>query len=163
TVASSSTGSQEFAEIVLRLDLQPGRYNFRVAVEQASGPPDVPRLSGSAHLSVAVPDVARDPLSLSGIAVGRAEGRPIGGREALGDVLPFAPTTVRTSAPTDRVGALLRVYQAGRSIADATVTTEIVNIADEVVANATRTIPAAQFQSGVGADHPYELPLKQLS
>lgn len=115
------------------------------------------------YTTVVVPDFAREPLSLSGLAVGRVEGHPIGGRAALNDVLPFAPTTVRTFASTDRVGALLRVYQAGRSMADATVTTEILNIADEVVVSATRTIPAAHFQSGVGVDHPYELPLKQLS
>lgn len=159
-----ATGAQahDLAEVVFRLDLQPGRYNFRVAVEQASGQPDVAGPAGSAHLSVAVPDAARGPLSLSGLAIGRAEGRPIGGRDALSDVLPFAPTTVRTFATTDRVGALLRVYQANRTPVDATATTEVVNTADVVVATTTRTIPAAQFQPGVGVDHPYELPLEAL-
>jgi hypothetical protein len=46
---------------------------------------------------------------------------------------------------------------------EATVTTEIVNTADDVVAMTTRTIPAAQFQTGSGVDHPYELPLRQLA
>jgi VWFA-related protein len=162
---SVTTGAQahDLAEIVVRLNLAPGRYNFRVAVEQPSGNPDVPGPGGSTHLSVTVPDAAREPLSLSGIAIGRAEGRPIGGREAIVDVLPFAPTTVRTFAASDRVGALLRVQQAGRAPVVATVTIEIVNVADEVVATTTRTIPAAQFTTGVGVDHPYELPLRQLA
>jgi VWFA-related protein len=162
---SVSTGAQahDLAEVVFRRELPPGRYNLRVAVEQASGQPDVPGPAGSAHLSVVVPDVAREPLSLSGIAVGRAEGRPIGGREVLSEVLPFAPTTVRTFATSDRVGALLRMHQGGRALVDAIVTTEIVNVADEVVATTTRTIAAAQFQSGAAVDHPYELPLKPLA
>lgn len=160
---SVTTGveAHDLAEVVVRLDLAPGRYNLRIAVEQASEKPETPGPAGSAHLSVVVPDVAREPLSLSGIAVGRAEGRPVGGREALNDVLPFAPTTVRTFASTDRVGALLRVHQGGRAMAEAMVTTEVVNIADEVVAKTTRVIPAAQFQSGVGVEHRYELPLRQ--
>lgn len=58
TVATGAQG-HDLAEVVFRLDLAPGRYNFRVAVEQASGQPDVPGPAGSAHLSVAVPDVAR--------------------------------------------------------------------------------------------------------
>jgi len=38
-----------------------------------------------------------------------------------------------------------------------------VNIADDVVVTATRTIPAARFQPGAGVDHSYEMPLKQLA
>lgn len=162
---SVTTGVQahDLAEVVFRLDLAPGRYNLRIGVEHTSESPETPGPAGSSHLSVVVPDFAREPLSLSGIAVGRAEGRPVGGREALSDVLPFAPTMVRMFAPTDRVGALLRVHQGGRVMAEATVTTEVVNIADEVVAKATHVIPAAQFQSGAGVEHRYELPLRQLA
>ena len=43
------------------------------------------------------------------------------------------------------------------------VTTEIVDINDAVVVITTRNIPATTFQSGVGVDHPDELPLKQLN
>lgn len=66
---SVATGAQAhgLAEVVFRRDLSPGRYNFRLAVEQASEKPGEPGPAGSAHLSVVVPDVARDPLSLSGI------------------------------------------------------------------------------------------------
>jgi len=158
TIPLQGAALEAIAEVAIPLELKPGRYAIRVAANVVGA-----ELTGSVYTTVVVPDFAREPLSLSGLAVGRAEGRPIGGREALSDVLPFAPTTVRTFAPTDRVGALLRVHQAGRSVADATVTTEIVNIADEVVVTGTRTIPASQFQQGVGVDHPYELPLGSLS
>jgi hypothetical protein len=152
------TEDDALSEVAIPLALRPGRYAVRVAAQ-----PGGTESSGSVYTTVVVPDFAREPLSLSGLAVGRAEGRPVGGRDVLSDVLPFAPTTVRTFAATDRVGALLRVYQGGRTPVDATVTTEILNIADEVVASNTRTIPAAQFRPGVGVDHPYELPLRQLA
>lgn len=151
------TDADALSEVAIPLALRPGRYAVRVAAQPVGS-----ELTGSVYTTVVVPDFAREPLSLSGLAVGRAEGRPVGGREALSDVLPFAPTTVRTFATTDRVGALLRVHQGVRTPVDAFVTTEIVDIADAVVATATRTIAASQFQPGVGVDHPYELPLTPL-
>lgn len=152
------TDADAISEVAIPLALRPGRYAVRVAAQ-----PVGTQSSGSVYTTVVVPDFAREPLSLSGLAVGRAEGRPVGGREALSEVLPFAPTTVRIFAATDRVGALLRVHQGGRTPADATVTTEILNIAGEVVAMTTHASPAAQFQSAGGVDHPYELPLKDLA
>lgn len=152
------TEDDALSEVAIPLDLRPGRYAVRVAAQPVGA-----ESSGSVYTTVVVPDFAREPISLSGLAIGRAEGRPVGGREALSDFLPFAPTTVRTFAATDRVGALLRVHQGGRTPVDATVTTEVLNMADEVVASNTRAIPAAQFQPGVGVDHRYELPLRQLA
>jgi hypothetical protein len=151
------TDADALSEVAMPLALRPGRYAVRVAAQPVGS-----ESSGSVYTTVVVPDFAREPLSLSGLAVGRAEGRPVGGREGLSDVLPFAPTTVRTFATTDRVGALLRVHQGSRSPIDAAVTTEILNTADQVVATTSRSIPAAQFQQGVGVDHAYEMPLSPL-
>lgn len=151
------TDADAVSEVAMPLALRPGRYAIRVAAQ-----PVGTEVSGSVYATVVVPDFAREPLSLSGLAVGRAEGRPVGGREALSDVWPFAPTTVRMFAATDRVGALLRVHQGSRSPIDTAVTTEILNTADQVVATTSRSIPAAQFQQGVGVEHAYELPLTPL-
>jgi len=152
------TDADALSEVAIPLALRPGRYAVRVAAQ-----PVGTESSGSVYTTVVVPDFAREPLSLSGLAVGRAEGRPVGGRDALSDVLPFAPTTVRTFTTTERVGALLRIHQGGRTPVDATITSEILNVADAVAMTATRTIPSAQFQPGVGVDHKYELPLRQLA
>jgi VWFA-related protein len=113
------TDADPVSEVAIPLALRPGRYAIRVAAQQVGT-----ETTGSVYTTVVVPDFAREPLSLSGIAIGRAE---------------------------------------GRTPVDATVTTEIVNLADQVVATTTQTIPAAQFQSGAGVDHPYELPLRQLA
>jgi VWFA-related protein len=152
------TDDDALSEVAIPLALRPGRYAVRVAAQPVGS-----ESTGSVFTTVVVPDFAREPLSLSGLAVGRAEGRPVGGRDALSDVLPFAPTTVRTFTTTDRVGALLRIHQGGRTPVDVTITSEILDVADAVAMTATRTIPSAQFQPGVGVDHKYELPLRQLA
>lgn len=150
--------SETVAEVAIPLALRPGRYIIRLAVQNVDS-----EATGSVYTTVVVPDFVREPLSLSGLAIGRAEGRGVGGREALSHILPFAPTTLRTFTTTDRVGALLRVHQGGRAPVDATVTTEVLNTVEEVVVTTTRTIPAAQFQPDAGVDHPYELPLRHLA
>lgn len=155
---SGGPASRAPREIVLRLDLKPGRYNLRVAVQAGA---DETGPAGSLHLVVAVPDINREPLAVSSVAVGWAEGRPIGGREALAGVLPFAPTTVRSFARTDHVGALMTMYQ-GRSVVDATVTAEVVNSADDVVTSSTRRIDATRFNAGTGVEHRYEVPLATM-
>lgn len=158
TAPPRRTDGDVLSEVAIALPLRPGRYAVRVAAQRVGTD-----ATGSVYTTVVVPDFSGEALSLSGLAVGRAEGTPIRGRDALIPALPFAPTTVRTFAPTDRVGALLRVHQAGHTPVDATVTTTIVDIADAVVVTLTRAVPAAQFQPGGSVAHPYELPLRQLA
>lgn len=147
-------------ELVSRYDLRPGRYAMRVAVE-ATGTD----LVGGVFTTVVMPDFARDTLSLSGVAVGRAEGRAVGGRGAVEGVLPFAPTTVREFLRTEHVGALVTVHQAaGRQPAPVTLHTRLRREdggGDDVRAE-TRVIPAEAFAGGRGVPHPFEVPLWSL-
>jgi VWFA-related protein len=157
TIPAATSPSDALAEVLLRVDLRAGRYNVRVAAEAAGGGP-----AGSAYAVVTVPDLSRESLSMSGLAIGRAEGRPVGGREALQSLLPFAPTTVRAFASTDRVGALVRVHQrAGRPAQAMTVTITILDAAGATVVTATRQVAAAEVTAG-GVEHRYELPLASL-
>jgi hypothetical protein len=149
----------DWNEIALRLDLRPGRYQMRIAAERAST-----KTAGSVHATVIIPDFERDALSLSGVAIGRATGPPIGGREALADVLPFAPTVARVFTKGDRIGALLRVHQSTRKPAQAVVMdTEIIDAAGAVVHTASRTMAADPFADGTGVEHRFELPLATLT
>ena len=100
---------------------------------------------------------------MSGVAVGRAEGRPIGGREAVQAHLPFAPTVVREFSTTDRVGALVRVYQAAGRSEPVQLETQILDATDAVVASGSIVLPASSFSDGRNAEHRYELPLRTLS
>jgi VWFA-related protein len=146
----------EPTEVALRLNLRPGRYNIRLAVERAGDD-----TAGSVHATVVVPDFAREPLSLSGVAIGRGESRRIVGRAELGDLLPFAPTAVRTFDRTDRVGALLRVHQPARRVQPVTLDTEILDASGIAVVTHTQTLEPTAFDDGA-AEHRYELPLGSL-
>jgi VWFA-related protein len=153
-------GTDATAEVVLRMPLRPGRYNVRVYVDQPST-----GLAGSVYAQTTVPDFARERLSLSGVAIGRAEGRPIAGREALVDLLPFAPTTARAFAATDRVGALWRVHQSTTPAAAVTTQIEIVDAYGEVVFTQSGAITGdafAQAPAGTGVEQRLELPLREL-
>src|SRR5690606_36623210 len=96
------------AEFGLRLDLGPGRYEVRTAVTS----PTTGR-TGSVYASDTVPDFADEDLSLSGVVMERA-GSGAALPDALTDLLPIVPTTVRTFRVDDNVAAVLRIHQHGR-------------------------------------------------
>ena len=158
TVTARREERHEVSEVALPLSLLPGRYLARVAVsEVGSG------FSGSVFTTITVPDFAREALSLSGVAVGWAEGRSIGGRETLTSILPFAPTTVREFAASDHVGALMRVHQrSGRAVA-VLLETQILNADEVVMASESTTLPATAFTGNTGVEHRYEMPLRPLA
>ncbi len=145
-------------ELAMRLALWPGRYNLRVITERASD-----ETTGTVHATIVVPDFAREPLSLSGVAIGRGDGRRIAGRAELEGLLPFAPTAARTFAPSDRVGALLRVHQAtNRPPAAVTMATSITDAMGEVLTTQSHVLQASAFQGGA-AEHRFEVPLADLA
>jgi hypothetical protein len=155
---AGSATDDDGPEVALRLDLRPGRYNLRLVAERRRD-----RMAGSIHTTVVVPDFARETLSMSGIAIGRADGRTLGNREALADVLPIAPTAVRDFMRSDRVGAFLRVHQSTRKPPRPVVLeTEIVDATGRVVVTATRTIEPGEFDARAGAAHRFDLPLAEL-
>jgi hypothetical protein len=136
-------GADDGSEVALRLDLRPGRYNLRLVAERRRD-----GLAGSIHTTVVIPDFARETLSLSGVAIGRSGGRPLGNRAALDDVLPIAPTAIRDFPRGDRVSGFLRVHQSTRRPPQPVVlTTEIIDAAGGVLMTATRTIGAGEFDA----------------
>lgn len=97
------------------------------------------------------------------MAIGRAEGRPIGGREALTSILPFAPTVAREFLVSDHVGALIRVHQAAGRAVSIRLETQILNADALVVVSQATPMPASAFVQGRVVEHRYELPLKSLA
>ena len=157
TSAPRRNADDALSEVILPLSLRPGRYLVRVAVaETVSG------AAGSVYTSVTVPDFDREPLSLSGVAIGRAEGRLVGGREAIQSLLPFAPTVVREFTVSDRVGALVRVHQGSGRGEAVQLETQVLDATGAVVASGSEILTAATFSGGQGAEHRYELPLRSL-
>ena len=154
----AGTNGDDGAEVALRLDLRPGRYNLRLVAERRRD-----GLAGSIHTTVVVPDFAREPLSLSGVAIGRADGRVLGNREALADVLPIAPTAVRDFSRSDGVTAFLRVHQSiRRPPRPVVLTTDVIDATGTVVLSVTRAMGAEVFDAHTSAEHRFDLPLSEL-
>ena len=147
-------------DVATRLDLAPGRYQVRLALESpAAG------LTGSAFVSVTVPDFAKDPLSLSGIVLGRLPLTPPAGKDALAGLVPFTPTTMRTFSQTDRVGALVRVYQGDRALPTAvTIRNRLIDQTDRTIVDDTTRLGLDVFQATPRtSEHRLELPLAELA
>lgn len=138
-------------EVVVPMDLAPGRYNVRIGAEA----PGLD-LSGGVFMTMVVPDFMKDALSMSGVAIGRAHGRLTGGMEALEGLLAFPPTSVRTFSRSDVVGAMVRVHGAGTSGQAIALDTTITDASGNVIVS--RSVrPVTPFE------HRYELPLQDLA
>jgi len=157
TAGPDGSGSRTY-ELLSRLALKPGRYEVRVGVDGGTGAP------ASVYTYVDVPDFAQVPLSLSGAILSVAPAPLAAPREAFADLFPLVPTTKRRFAPTDRVSAMVRVYQqAGKPALPVHVIGRITNANDQTVGNDTADLTAEQFAGGRGADYRISLPLSQLA
>ncbi len=91
-----------------RMDLPPGRYTLRVATRDVTG-----GKVGSVSYDVEVPDFAKSPLSMSGVALASMSGsalmtaRP---DELTKGVLPASPTALRTFPQNDELAMFAEVY-----------------------------------------------------
>ena len=70
---------------------------------------------------------------------------------------------VREFSTTDKVGALVRIYQAAGRTDPVQLETQVLDAADAVVASSSSILGASAFIEGRGAEHRYELPLRTLS
>ena len=93
------------SEAATRLNLPPGRYEIRAAVKITADD-----RTGSVYGSITIPNFARDPLSLSGIAIERQSDGAVM-NEDLAATAPVRLTTVRTLLKSERAAVVARVYQ----------------------------------------------------
>ena len=96
--------------VMARLELKPGRYEIRAALEDAATGE-----TGSVYSYVDVPNFLREFVSLSGIFL---QTTPPDSAARLNDVLPEplrdTPAAARTFTRADRVAAWLQIYQGLR-------------------------------------------------
>jgi VWFA-related protein len=156
--APEGHGPLPLAEIGAGLNLKPGRYEIRLALQTGDGGP-----AGSVYTSVTVPNFAREPLALSGIFVERSSnGAAI--PEELASALPVRPTAARTFSPTDKVTIAARVHQRrARTALPVHVAIRIVDQTDRVEVTSDSVLDAASFGKGRESDVRFALPLEQLS
>lgn len=145
-------------DVLSRFDLKPGRYAIRASAHNVSRD-----RSGSVYSDVVVPDYSKNPFALSHVVVS-ASGARVAPAKAVEGVLPILPTTRRDFAATEKVEALVRVYQGGRHpLAPASLHVMIVNAANETVFEQKETIAPAAFDATRAFDYRLQLPIAKLA
>jgi len=143
-------------ETVLRMPIEPGRYEVRLAAQTGAG-------VGSIFESVSIPDFFKEPLTLSGVLLERASGN-VSNRDTLSGLAPVIPTAVREFAVSDHVTAFVRIYQKGNAHpTTVSLSTQIQNSRNEVVMKTTADLPADSFADDRQQDYQLSLPLDRFS
>jgi hypothetical protein len=155
-----ASGRQTHFDVPAVLELAPGRYEIRVALESTRA-----ATRGSAFMSVTVPDFTREPFAMSGLVLARVPAARPEGRHVLTNILPFTPTTKRAFSPSDRVQAMFRVYQGGRrQPVGVTLSARLVDRADRRVYERSLVLPPERFATpGRTAESGLTLPLTDLA
>jgi VWFA-related protein len=153
-----ASGTVHF-DLASRLNLPPGRYEIRVAIDSpATG------RTGSVYSSVTIPDFVKEPLTLSGVVLSRLPPPGAVANDPLGHIVPVIPTALREFAPTDRVTAFARIYQGGKApTGPVRLTTRLVDEGGREVFGATTPLGADDFLDARAASYRFELPLARLA
>jgi VWFA-related protein len=140
TLRLGADGDAQY-EALSRIDLRPGRYRLRLAAYSESS-----KRSGSVFADVEIPDFARLPFSMSGVILHAEPGRPAAPKDVLEPFLPFAPTSDREFVATDRVTALVRIYQDGRrAVESARLSIRVQDLQDRLVVDETLVLGTDRF------------------
>lgn len=145
-------------EVLSRIDLEPGRYNLRIAAHN----PAVEK-SGSVFYDIDVPDFRKDGIWLSGAALTVAPGFASAPRGALAELIPVVPSTIREFQHDDEVQGFIQVSQGGRSpLRAVTLDIRVIDGTDAVVHRASDTLETAMFSTVRSAEYKFPLPVERL-
>jgi hypothetical protein len=157
-VTARDVASDGIRYVASRLNLPPGRYELRVAVDGHNGH------TGNVFTDVDVPDFAKAPLSASGLVLDVTPATSSTPPDAFADVLPVTPTVRRAFARTDRVTTFLRVNQGGKAILrQVQIAARVVNDRDEMVFASPSVIEAARFGTDRSADYRLDVPVASFA
>ena len=153
-----ATGDLLSYEVVSRLDLPPGRYELRAAVEDRQT-----GRAGSVYTYVDVPDFRSTDVAMSGVLVGISPGGLVAPADPLAGLVSIVPTTRRDFDPTDTVEAFVRVYQGlTRSATAGYVTAEILDSSDTPVYRQETRIETTSLGASRAVDFRMALPTDRL-
>jgi VWFA-related protein len=146
-------------QVLMRLDLRPGRYEVRAAVDDST----LGR-AGSVYGYVDVPDFRQTPITMSGVLLEAAPGLVTVPADELAGLVPVTPTARRTFVRTDRVRAFLRIYQGlTRAATPGYLEARILDADDRLVFRQESRIVNDQFGAGRAADVSIDVPLERLA
>jgi hypothetical protein len=125
-------------QMPMGVDLPPGRYQFR-----ASAISTKLSRSGSVFLDLEVPDFTKDAVTVSGLALGYADGPHVTQAKPPNamQIVPFAPSLDREFKPSDTVRVFFEVARKGSSPVKTVI--ELVNFQGQVVTTITPALGAA--------------------
>jgi VWFA-related protein len=156
-VFRSGTGEDARYEILARLEVEPGRYQIRLAAHSAALDKN-----GSVYLDVDVPDFGRESLQVSGVVLSADPGWRAAPADALADFLPVVPTASREFGAGTRVSAFARVYDRGRE-STVTVRGRITDERGTVVFRRDEPLAGGRFTADGAADYRLDLPISTLT
>ncbi len=155
-VAMPPGGDVRHVDVTTHLELPPGRYEIRAALNRTSTGE-----AGSAYVSLVVPDFAKAPLTMSGVLIDRTAAAPAD-EDDDARTTPAA-TTLRRFTTSDRVSASLHVHQGGRTpLTPIDVTMRIVDTTGRPRVSRIMTLAPASFGSTRAAELHFDLPLDRL-
>jgi VWFA-related protein len=143
-VLSARDGARRMPETVtyqvpLSIDLTPGEYQIRAsATSQKLGK------GGSVYLSITVPDFSKEPIVLSGLAIGYADGSrvPVGRVPAAAGLprpIPFEPSLSREFTARDAMRVFFEIARKDMSSSLA-IAVALVDLDDNVVSSSVNRI-----------------------
>ena len=153
-----AAGGTVHYDIPVRMELAPGRYQVRAAINSPTT-----GHAGSAYVTVTIPEFVKEPLTLSGVVLGRLPAAAVKGKDPLSDLVPLSPTTERAFTRSERVAAFLRIYQGGKSAGvPVRLTVRLVDEAGHAAFEQASALGADAFQTARAANHQIELPFARL-
>ena len=156
--ASAGSADHRF-DALSRIDLPPGEYEVRVAVNGSAQ-------TASVFSYLTVPAFASAPLAISNVVIGATAGTLTAPKDFLSPLLPVVPTGRREFARSDRLMAFFRIYQGVNrqdALGPVQLRSTIVDARGAVVASESSTLGAEQFGMGRTADHYLTVPLATLA
>jgi VWFA-related protein len=158
TVPRPNAGGPATFEVLSRLTVKPGRYEVRVALEDGGD------RRGSVFTFVDVPEFRKEPLALSGIAIGASPAPATAPRDAFASLLPVVPTAQRQFAATGTAVAFVRVYQRMKdAIGPVDLAARIVDPNGRALFDDALSLTEDRFTADGAADYRIALPLARLT
>jgi VWFA-related protein len=160
TLTPRESGPRAFEyEVISSLDLLPGRYEVRAAVEDTRF-----GRSGSVYTYVDVPDYRKEDVAMSGLMIEAAPARVSAPPTPLSGLVSVVPTARRAFSRTDKVTGFVRVYQGlARPVTPGYVVARIVDDHDRPVFNQESRILSEQFGAGRALDFYVDVPVGRLA
>lgn len=158
TLRAGATGLAEY-EVVSRLDLDPGRYQLRVAGSVGSL-----STSGSLYHDIDVPDLSKVPVMFSGFFFSATPGPVVAPRDFLQPIVPVVPTTRRTFTEKHRVTAFARLYQGKKTpLVPMTVRVLLTDQFGKTAMETWEDVGRDRFTAGRSADIQVDLPVDRVA